>query len=77
MAAHSSILALSNPRSEVTSLSRARLFATPWTVVYKVPLSMEFSGKSTGVGCHFLLQEIFPTQDRTQVSRIAGRCFTV
>ena len=23
---------------------------------------MEFSGKSTGVGCHFLLQEIFPTQ---------------
>ena len=21
-----------------------------------------FSGKNTGVGCHFLLQEIFPTQ---------------
>ena len=28
---------------------------------------------STGVGCHSLLQGIFPTQ----VSRIAGRCFTV
>ena len=27
----------------MTSLSRARLFVTPWTVVYKVPLSMEFS----------------------------------
>ena len=31
-------------RSElVKSLSRVRLFATPWTVVYKTPLSMEFS----------------------------------
>ena len=27
----------------MTSLSRARLFATPWTVVCKTPLSMEFS----------------------------------
>ena len=27
-----------------------------------VPLSMEFSGKNTGVGYHFLLQGIFPTQ---------------
>ena len=26
------------------------------------PPSMGFSGKNTGVGCHFLLQEIFPTQ---------------
>ena len=34
----------------------------PWTVTYQAPLSMGFSGKSTGVGCHFLLQEIFPTQ---------------
>ena len=32
-------------------------------------------GKSTGVGHHFLLQGIFPTQDRTQVSRIVGRHF--
>ena len=23
----------------------------------------DFPGKSTGVGCHFLLQEIFPTQE--------------
>ena len=29
----------------------------------QAPLSMGFfSGKNTGVGCHFLLQEIFPTQ---------------
>ena len=34
----------------------------PWTVAYQDPLSMEFSGKNTGVGCHFLLQEIYLTQ---------------
>ena len=32
-----------------------------------------FPGKSTGVGCHFLLQEIFSTQ----VSHTVGRRFTV
>ena len=30
-----------------------------------------------GVGCHALLQEIFPTQYRIQVSCIADRLFTV
>ena len=29
--------------SEVKSLSRVQLFATPWTVAYKALLSMEFS----------------------------------
>ena len=33
-------------------------------------------GKNTGVGCHLLLQGIFLTQDRTQVSCIAGGFFT-
>ena len=42
---------------KVKSLSRVRLFGTrrllrPW----------DSPGKSTGVGCHFLLQGIFPTQ---------------
>ena len=36
--------------------------ATLWTVAYQAPLSVGFSGKSTGVGSHFLLQEILPTQ---------------
>ena len=40
---------------EVKSLSRVRLFATPWTVAHQAPPSMGFSGKNTGVGCHFLL----------------------
>ena len=36
--------------------------ATPWTAACQAPLSMGFS-RTTGVGCHFLLQGIFPTQD--------------
>ena len=27
---------------------------------------IDFPGKNTGVGCHFLLQEIFPTQGLNQ-----------
>ena len=37
-------------------------FATPWTVARQAPLTMDFPGKITGVGCHFLLQGIFPIQ---------------
>ena len=36
-----------------------------------------FPGKSTGVGGHSLLQGIFWARDQTQVSLVAGRCFTV
>ena len=44
------------------TLSRVQLFATSWTVAHQAPPSMNFPGKNTGVGCHFLLQGIFPTQ---------------
>ena len=47
---------------KVMSLSHIRLFATPWTVTYQAPCPWDFPGKSTGVGCHFLLQGTFPTQ---------------
>ena len=40
------------------SLSRVRLLATPWTAAYQAPPSMDFPGKSTGVGCHCLLHSI-------------------
>ena len=30
-------------RKKVKSLSRVRLFSTPWTVAYQAPLSMGFS----------------------------------
>ena len=44
------------------SLSRVGLLATPWTVAYHAPRPWDFPGKSTEVGCHFLLQRIYPTQ---------------
>ena len=46
----------------VGSLSRVWLFASPWTLVGQAPLSMGFPSKNTGMGCHFLLQGIFPPQ---------------
>ena len=42
-------------------LSCVQLFATSQTVAHQTPL-WGFPGKNTGVGCHFLLQGIFPTQ---------------
>ena len=35
------------------------------------PLSMGFSGKNTGMGCHALLQGIFLTKDQTHVSYLS------
>ena len=46
----------------VESLSCVRLSVTLLTIAHQAPLSMGFSGKNTGVGCHFLFQGIFPTQ---------------
>ena len=43
---------------KVKSLSHVWLLATPWTAAFQVPLFMGFSSKSTGVGCHCLLQKI-------------------
>ena len=36
-----------------SALSRVRLFATVWAVAHQAPLSMNFLGKNTGVGCYF------------------------
>ena len=43
-------------------LSRVQPFATPWTADRQAPLSMGFSRQERQVGCHSLLQGIFPTQ---------------
>ena len=47
--------------SSVQSLSRVRLFATPWTVACQAP--WDSPGKNPGVGSHFLLQGTFLTQE--------------
>ena len=45
------------------SLSHFQLFVTQWTVQPpRFFCSWDFPGKDTCVGCHFLLQGIFPTQ---------------
>ena len=49
-------------------LSVVWLFAIPWT--HQAPLSWGFSGKNTGLSCHFLLQGIFWTQGSNRVSFI-------
>ena len=36
---------------------------TVWTVAHQTALSMESPGKNTGVGCHALLQGVFPNQE--------------
>ena len=43
-------------------LSRVPLFANPWTKPARLPCPWKFPGKITGVGCHVLLQGIFPAQ---------------
>ena len=44
---------------KVKSLTCFRFFVTPTRLL----CPWDFPDKSTGVGCHFLLQEIFPTQE--------------
>ena len=49
---------------------------TPLTVVCQDALCLwGFPGKNTGVGCHFLLQGIFPTRNLTWVLCIAGTSY--
>ena len=50
------------PRSHmrVSVLSHVRFFVTSWTVAARLLCPWDFPGKNTGVGCHFLLQGVFP-----------------
>ena len=57
---------------KVKLLCRVQLFATPWTVAYHAPLSMGFSSQEYWSGLPFPSPE-----DRTQISRIVGRRFTI
>ena len=58
------------------SLSRVRLFVTPWTVARWAPLSMGFSRQEYGSGLPFLSPGgSSQPRDRTQVSRIASGLF--
>ena len=43
-------------------LNCVQLPVTPWTVAPRLLCQWDFPGKNTAVGCHFLLQGIFPNQ---------------
>ena len=45
-------------------------FVILWTVAHEVLFPRDFPGKNTVVGCHFLLEGIFPLRDPTWVSCI-------
>ena len=66
---------------KVKSFSRVLLFATPWAVAYQTPSSMGFSRQEywsvlEWVAISFSKRSSRP-RDRTEVSRLAGRCFTL
>ena len=46
--------------------------ATPWTVARQAPLSMDFPGRNTGVGCHFLIQRNFPDSGIKSMSSVTS-----
>ena len=46
----------------LSHFSYVQLFGTPWTVAPRLLWPWNSLGKNTGIGCHALLQEIFPTQ---------------
>ena len=53
-------------------------FATLWTTALQAPLSMNYPGNNIGVGSHFLLQEIFSTQESNpQFSSVTQSCLTL
>ena len=59
------IILLPSPWAQHCVLSRishVQLCATPWTVPTRLFCLWDSPGKNTGVGCHALLQGIFPAQ---------------
>ena len=57
-----SVLSLCHIHFYCAVLSQVWLFATLCTVALQILCPWDSPGKNTGVGCHFLLQRIFPTQ---------------
>ena len=51
----------------LSHFSHVQLFATSRIVANRLLRPWDFPGKNTGVGCHFLLQGIFPTQESNPV----------
>ena len=52
----------------VCVVSRVQLFVSPWTGAFQFPLCVNFPGKNTGVGCHFLLRGSSQPRDQSHSS---------
>ena len=46
----------------LSRFNHVQLFVTAWSIAHQAPLSRDSPGRNTGVGCHALLQEIFPAR---------------
>ena len=57
----------------LSCFSHVLLFVTPWTTAGQAPLSWDTPDRNTAVGCHALLQGIFPTQGSNL--RLLVSCF--
>ena len=58
----------------IHACSVANKSVTPWSVARQIPFYLwNFPGNITGVGCHFLLQGIFPTQNQVSCISCTGR----
>ena len=63
---------------KVKSLSRVRLFVTPWTVAYQAPLSMRFSRQECWSRLPFPSPGDLPNPGTEPGSpTLKGRCFTI
>ena len=54
-----------------SALSYVWLLAALWTIARQAPRPWDFSGKHTGVGCYFLLEESFRPRDWSRISCIS------
>ena len=55
----------------LSHFSRVQLFATYGLQPTRILCLWDFSGKNTRMGCHFILQGIFLTQDETRISYVS------
>ena len=74
---HPAYLTYMQSESEVKSLSRVQLFATPWTVARQAPLSMGFSRQEYWSGLPFPSPGDLPNPGiEPESPALAGRFFT-
>ena len=54
-------------KDDVCVLSHVRLFMTLWTIAGQPLCPWDFSGKTTGMGWHYLPRGSFPPRDQTHI----------